>query len=61
MAKIMVQRVYKHISPIVLEKGHNCGPQFLVWPTPLVIKMCCCRVWGVASYLKSVTKQPIFA
>ena len=39
------QKVY------LCKKDHNYGP---VWSTPLIIKKCCCRVWGVALYLKSL-------
>ena len=42
------QKVY------LCKKGHNYGPHFLVRSTPLIIKKCCCRVWGVALYLKSL-------
>ena len=42
------QKVY------LCKKGHNYGPHFLMRSTPLIIKKCCCRVWGVALYLKSL-------
>ena len=42
------QKVY------LCKKGHNYGPHFLERSTPLIIKKCCCQVWGVALYLKSL-------
>ena len=42
------QKVY------LCKKGHNYGPDFLVLSTSIIIKKCCCRVWGVALYLKSL-------
>ena len=35
-------------------KGHNCGPHILVQSNHFIIKKCCCRVWNVALYLKSL-------
>ena len=42
------QKVY------LCKKGHNFQPYILIGPTPTIIKMYCCQVWGVALYQKSL-------
>ena len=60
--KVLANKNLTHMNTIragaqkvyLCKKGHNFQPYILIGPTPTIIKMYCCQVWGVALYQKSL-------